>query len=120
MSATASPLHAAMAVYDTEPCARSFGEDLVSHLQHGYVHSTPHYIVMARPVLYLQSAQDHENIVDSQYVFPMNEWNCWHIFLLAGDLRQAASQFPFPLPWVSWERRNALRVYRFESLLRRL
>jgi len=120
MSELTSPLHAAMAVYQAEPCARSFGEDLLAHLRHGYVHSTPRYIVMARPVTYLESGQNNARIIDSEEAFPEAEWNCWHIYLLAGDLRAAASQFPFGLAWVSWERRNQLRAYRMKSLLRHL
>jgi hypothetical protein len=60
-----------------------------------------------------------ELVVDSHVVFGRNV-DCWHIYLVAGDMSEAVKHLPFILPWISWERDNKLRFYKTKKLLKRL
>jgi hypothetical protein len=107
-----TPVEQAAAVYEREPCARSFREDLEAHLLHGVVVSTPEFFCMGRPVL---ACANREQIVDPWYNdFPI--WDCWHLYLWAGPMMSAFQQATYPLTFVSFERKNRLRVYRWESI----
>ena len=108
-----SPAEQAAAVYEREPCARTFEEDLEAHLLHGWVVSTPQFFVMARPV---DSAAQPACIVNPWHRFPPEACDTWHIYLAAGDLCAALQWLPHPLPKIAFERRNILRYYRLESL----
>lgn len=112
---TTSIYEQARAVYDREPCARSFEEDLWHHFQHGYVVCTPTAFAMVR-------------IVRSDW--PM-EWlrepwridadgDCWWIWLLSGDVAETVSWLPFPKKHIAFERGNQSRVLCYEKFTRRL
>ncbi len=45
-----TPLDIAFQVYLDHPTKRNFGEDLASHLRHGWVFGTPPALVLGRPV----------------------------------------------------------------------
>jgi hypothetical protein len=96
-------------VYHTEPCARSFTEDVEAHLLHGFVVSRPDLFIMFRPVV---RSADPRLIVDPQHRFNSAECDCWHVFLAAGNLAIAWRFEPWPLPWLSWEVKNVLRFAR--------
>lgn len=107
------PLEQAMAVYTSEPCRRTFNEDLISHLMNGFVFSTPEYFIMGRPVI---STATYEQITDPDHAFPREQCDCWHIHLMAGDTRPAWAIMPWPLALFSFERRNDLRFYPVERI----
>jgi hypothetical protein len=109
-----SPVARCEAVYRTEPCARSFAEDLEAHLLHGYVFSTPDYFVMGRAVC---KDAPHADIVNPWVNFPSGD--CWHLYLFAGPMQAAFDCAPYPLNFVSFERRNLLRVYEIDRIRRR-
>jgi len=113
LAARCSPLAQAKAVYDREPCARSFEEDLALHLEHGHVHSTPAYFIMGRPV---DTDFVEDLILDPVYHF--THPNCWLIWLYAGSLSLAFRHFNdnLHLPWIAFQRRNQLRFYNSERL----
>lgn len=111
-----SPYEIAREVYEREPCARSFGEDFYRHLYNAYVISTPDLFVMFRPV---SSEATDEEIVDSGVLFDPDQADCWHVYLAAGDLSRLIEHVPFPLPYISFERKNNLRRYRFQKFLDR-
>jgi hypothetical protein len=96
-----SPFDQAAEVYEREPCARSFDEDLFHHLRHGYVISTPQFFALLRPVQR-----------DWPIAWLREPWridrqgNCWWLWLLAGDLVAGAQALPFPLPYIGYEREN--------------
>lgn len=102
-----TPLTLAMAVYESEPCARTFEEDLWHHLVHGYVVSTPEAFAMVR-------------IVNRHWPIDLlrQPWqtdpagSMWWIWSLAGDLSVAARWLPAPLEWIGFERENVPRFYR--------
>lgn len=110
-----TPVEQAAAVYQKEPCARSFREDLEAHLLNGYVFSTPTAFVMARPID--STAPPH---------LAANPWHsfekpdAWLIYLGAGDLPSLFRLFPFELPLIGWEKKNRLRFYGFQSALAKL
>lgn len=106
------PVELSAAVYEKEPCARSFKEDLEAHLLHGLVVSTPELFLMARPVL---ACAPHEQIVNPWYNdFPI--WDCWHVYLYSGNMMSAFKQATYELQFVSFERKNRLRVYRWDDI----
>ena len=113
-----SPFEEAVAIYDREPCFRTFDEDLRLHFQFGFVFSTPEYFVMGRAV---------GRAVPNDMVNPAIYWDrddrfptvdCWHIHCMAGDISKAWGILPYPLPFVSFQRKNELRVYRLDALRR--
>jgi hypothetical protein len=111
------PAEIAAGVYQREPCARSFREDLEAHLRNGYVFSTPEYFVMGRVV---SSSAPPEEIVDPWIRFAEADADAWLIYLLAGDVRKAFEVLPHPLPRIGWERSNALRFWplaKFQRIL---
>lgn len=106
----------AAAVYDRELCPRSFEEDLLLHLNYGYVISTPESFLMGRAV--------NKDAPAHLIKFPgYNEFetlNAWLVYLAAGDLREFFRHIPFYLPFIGWERRNLLRFYPTEILRQRI
>ncbi len=100
-------------VYEREPCARTFQEDLEMHLLVGFVLSTPTHFIMARPV---DRYAAHEDIISPSIPFRPEACNCWHIYLAAGDMRQFWDFYPVRYPWVSWEKRNRLRFYPMDAI----
>lgn len=105
----------ARAVYDREPCARSFEEDLWFHLQHGYVYSSPTCFGMAREVNHDWPA--------SRLLAPWETQpggDCWMVWLLAGDAQEAVAKLPHSKPFLAFERTNVARVVKAERFFRRL
>lgn len=103
----------AIEVYATEKCARTFAEDLSLHLHFGFVHSTPDYFIMGRPVL---KAAPIEQIVNCRHIFTGITCDCWHVYLACGDIARAWEVLPWPLPWISFERKNELRFHELERI----
>ncbi len=101
-----TPFDQARAVYRKERCRRTFEEDLHAHLVGGFVFSTPDFFVMGRPVV---SVAPPIAITDPRVSFARSD--CWHVFLLAGDIRKAWGIVPYDLPMMSFERKNELRFY---------
>lgn len=110
-----TPYRLAAEVYDHEPCARSFSEDIVAHLEGGYVVNTPEVFMLFRPVA---KCGDPAHIVNPWMRFPFPD--CWHVYLAAGDPVAMLQYFPFELPWVSFERKNRLRFWRFRLFTERI
>ncbi len=102
------PYEEAKAVYSREPCKRTFDEDVLLHLQFGFIFSTPEFFIMGRPV---DSTAPAADVVNPGVSFPPESCDCWHIYLMAGNCGKAWSIMPWHLPLVSWERRNELRFY---------
>lgn len=109
-----TPIERAKNVYLEEPCARTFVEDLEIHLLGGYVFSTPSYFIMGRAV---NADGTNEQIVDPTYHFEVAD--CWHVYLAAGEnpFGEFLRLMPYELPYISWERKNRLRIYRTSWIL---
>ena len=116
MDCKLTPVEIAASVYQREECARPFQVDLELHLLHGWVLSTPAYFLMGRAVW---SGADAKDILDPMFTdFPLLD--CWHCYLCAGDWREAARDgiaLAGERPYVSFERRNVLRVLRWGDFL---
>lgn len=112
-----TPLEIAREVYNHEPCARSFDEDLRLHYINGHVFSTDDFFVMGRQV---NRSAPASLIVDPSIRFDEARCDCWHIYLFAGDMVKAwqVMQGLRWLPWFSFERRNDLRFYLAEHIKR--
>jgi hypothetical protein len=94
---------------------RSFEEDLVLHLQHGFVFSTPDFFIMGRAVVRTAAP---EWILDPANPFAREDCDTWLVYLAAGDLGKAWSILPWPLPWLAFERNNDLRFYELARIRR--
>lgn len=101
-----TPFEQARTVYDHESCARTFAEDLQLHLHHGYVVSTPTTFAMARPV---GRHWSYKSLADPSMVDPQG--NCWWIWMLSGELREALSWLPDQREWIGYERKNVPRFF---------
>lgn len=101
-----APVQLAAAVYQREPCARTFKEDLEAHLLHGWVVSTPTAFAMGRIV---DCKAELADLVNPWVTFELGD--TWLIYLTAGNLREALGLLPFDLPYIAWEKRNVLRIY---------
>jgi hypothetical protein len=87
-----------------------FREDLERLLKVGYVHSTPEVFVAARPV---PVWWPREMKGDPYHLEEGPGVDCWHIYMLAGDLKKAFTFLPFPLTYLSYERRGKIRLHNF-------
>jgi hypothetical protein len=110
-----TPIEEAQAVYRREWCERGFWDDVRDYTRYGYIISLPNIFILGRPV---KSGWSSEMILD-----PANrttEPDCWHIALYAGDLSKAFDFLPYYLPFVSFERRNRLKIYATSTLTGKL
>jgi hypothetical protein len=117
-----TPLDKVRGLY-TAQSPRTFAEDLTAHMQHGYVFSTPEYLMMARPV-WTQMTQEAINDVWCNPPQPL--WNAWYIYAFAlredqglqGLVKNLLTHMPFYLPLVAWERTgHALTFFSTDKLL---
>jgi hypothetical protein len=109
------PYVVARAIYDREPCARSFNEDLELHLMNGVVFSTADFFLMGRAV---PRGACHADVINPAVVFAASLCDCWHVHVLAGNGRKAWSILPYPLQWMSFERNNRLKFYPMADMQR--
>jgi hypothetical protein len=56
-----------------------------------------------------------ERLCDFWDVAEAGEADCWHVYLAAGAWQMALPFLPYELPWISWHRRDKLRVWRWEN-----
>lgn len=112
-----SPVQIAAVIYRTEPCARSFREDLEAHLLHGIVYSTATAFAMAR---YVSADWSGEDVV--------NPWcnggnrdhlDTLHVYLAAGDLSEMLAVTHLQVKNISFERSNRLRIYDYLTFKKR-
>lgn len=95
----------------------SWNESLTAHLHHGIVVSTDRVFVMARRV---DAAGE-----DAQHLSPL-QWrdggDCLNIWIAAGDIGSFLRLENWePTPWISFLRRDNLRVRRYQTAeIRRL
>ncbi len=110
-----SPYEKAKEIYWQEPCANTFRVDLEFHFRHGYVISTPRIFMMFRQV---ERWSDPELIVNPEAEFVGGD--CWHVHVAAGDMTEMLEHFPFPKPWISFERKNDLRFHHYQKITERV
>lgn len=88
-------------------------EDVQLHLANGYVIGTPWLLALARPVNHLDVVA---NIVDPSCHY--DSFDCWHIYFAAGEVMELVRCLPYPLPWISYERRGNLNIRKTDKLLK--
>lgn len=77
--------------------------DIEMHMAYGYLISTPKFIAMARPV---RKDWPHERIADIRQTEPRETADCWFIWLLCGNMKEAVKHLPYSLPWIGFARRG--------------
>jgi hypothetical protein len=93
----------------TADSPRTFEEDMLAHLSHGYFFSTPEYLLMGRPVC---SEAPQEMINDVWCSFERKDWDAWYVYAFAlaqdeglqGLVKKLLRHIPYYLPLVAWER----------------
>lgn len=89
--------------------------DMAWHALNGYIYACADSFAMARPV----STQDAtEDVLDYTRGFELtNDQNCWHIHIAVGNMKHLLSLLPYQLPFISFERRGKLRLYRYDRFI---
>ena len=93
----------------TADSPRTFEEDMLAHLSHGYFFSTPEYLLMGRPVC---SEAPQEMINDVWCSFERKDWDAWYVYAFAlaqdeglqGLVKKLLRHIPYYLPLLAWER----------------
>ena len=99
-----SPHDQARELYRQPGVVRTFEEDYCFYLEVGIVLDEPELFVMTRPVV--KAAREEE--IKANWVFDIEECDCWHFHVYAGNLRAIMKWSSWALPWVSFERKNGL------------
>ena len=105
----------AQRIWQREPCRDSFEVCLALHLLYGYVFAQPGLFIMGRPV---KHDAPYEQITDPAWHFM--EPDAWFVYCAAGAAGAVSflALEPYPLPYFGWERRNGLRFYTREQIIR--
>lgn len=82
-----------------------FADDLMLHMQHGYVRVTPTVLAMARPV---SSKWSNEEMSDISKVD--EDGDCWFIWVLVGSLGDALEMLPSEKKWLAFARGGQPRL----------
>lgn len=109
-------IQTAASIYKTEPCARSFREDLEAHLLHGFVYSESDAFVMGR---YVNRAWDEEDI-KNPWSNPPGELDCLMVYLAAGDVGKIFTYPHIQCKWIAFERKNVLKFYCYDTIRHRM
>jgi len=115
MKLALTPYEKARRLHASEKSAITFIEALNAHFDGGYVWNSPKAFGLARPV---HAGATYQEICDPRIVH--ESANCWHIYLAAGDMREALTRLPFPLLRISFERKNTLRFYYLNDFFNRI
>lgn len=83
----------------------AFEEAIDAHGRTGYVIVTPEIFLLVRPVDSLADPL----LFDDPYV-EFEDPDCWHVYLAAGDITQMPLYVPSPMPFISFVRKNRLRL----------
>ena len=96
----------------------SFDEMVRWYCLNGFVHSTPSFFVMGRPVPKLAPPDE----ILSPTIFRPNCCDAWYCHAVAGDMSKAWTMLPWELPWMCFDRQTGnhqdkgLRFYRLDKL----
>jgi len=83
----------------------------------GHVFYDDEYFIMGRAV---NAYAPRAKITNPEYLFPEKDWNCWFIWLYAGDVQKAFTNFPFWLPYFAYERRDNLHITEIDKTMLKL
>jgi len=119
-----TPIEKCKMLYTAES-PRSFEEDMLAHLAHGYFFSTPEYLMMARPVW---SHAEQGAINDVWCQFHLSMCDAWYVYAFAladdqglqGLVKKLLRHIPFYLPLIAWERSaSPLNFYPTDKLIQK-
>lgn len=94
--------------------------DLEWHASNGYVLATPCEFALARPVALgwgreVIARHAEAGLSGFELTLPLD---CWHITVAVGEMRTLLDQLPYPLRYLSYERREVFRVRNLSKILR--
>ena len=114
-----TPYQQAREIYNREECARTFEEELVAHLNNGYVINTPELFMMFRAV---RRAWGEECILNpnESIAWTVGQADTWHVYAASGNPLDIFNHAPYPLPYISFERKNRLRFYSYPQMAEKL
>ena len=126
-----SAIFQALRVYQKEYSYRTMFEDLKLYsVNDGVIHITRDSMIIARPVHIdplwqymrkpLPKNDQTQAIADPLTTYDKSTWNCWHIGLWVGNLSKLFTLSPFELPYVSFQKRNGLKVYTIAQMKERV
>lgn len=113
-----SPYAIAAALHNAAGMAHTFAEAVEAHAVTGYVMATPHLFLLGRRV---GSGWSDDELCDPWMIAP--DGDAWHVYLAAGDLREAIRLLPYRLPYLSYfheGRKRLMRLERWEKISRTL
>lgn len=91
----------------------TFADVIAAHGCVGYVHATPELFLLAR-----RARSYWPECLRNDPWHVAKDGDCWHVWLMAGNLDAWERFLPYPLPFVSMHRRERLRVYPLERFRR--
>lgn len=116
-----------------QPCFRKgriFAADLAWFCKYGYVWSLPLFFLMAVPIRSQETLFEKWTVQYPQELPTEGAVDCWHLWDVAlpqdadasgcARLKVFFDVAPFDLKYVSFHRRDKLRVYQFDTLKRRV
>jgi hypothetical protein len=110
-----TPYLEARAVYSRDIGPTTFDEDLAGNLLTGIVHSDDKCFLMAKKI---NSKANPSDIANPFSTFENPD--CWLVWLYAGDMIRAFSFADTPLPLVAFARKNRLRFYHWDIILKKV
>jgi hypothetical protein len=109
-----NPFQIARELYRNDPDdLPSFEEAMMAHLIEGIVIATDEVFLMARPVRTDCEVEEFDNPWIS-YEDP----DCWHVYLAAGTIQAIRDALPYPLPFLSFVRKNHLHIRNLKHMSR--
>lgn len=113
-----TPLQQALDLYAAHP-EMNMMDDLTSHIAFGgHVFATPSCIAMVRPV---RKDWEPKYLADLSCIQEAETADCWFIWLLCGDLKEAVKHLPYHLPWFGFSQRGQpARFIEAEKVLAKL
>ena len=88
----------------------------------GYVFYDDTYFIMGRPVYVPKDNPKafRKFVTDPQHKFTPRYCNCWFIWLYAGNVKRAFTNFPYWLPYFAYERRDNFHITNIDKTMIKL
>lgn len=88
----------------------------------GHIFYDDTYFIMGRPIKAYpeEPKRNRAQVTNPEYRFPEESWNCWFIWLYAGNVQKAFTNFPFWLPYFAYERRDNLHITNINKTMLKL
>lgn len=116
MNAFQDAVEAFKKIHDSPSSGETFKWLLGWHLGRGYVYAERDCFIIGRPV-------DRRNLVRVESIDDEQESpDCWFIHLAAGSnpFRRFLELMPYELPYLAWERRGKMKIWKTETFRRKV